>query len=68
MPTTTPTTPAYTPLPFDPDALLTELVYYKFNNNTARAGLVDVLNKYIETSGLLGSGEWQIWPELRFVS
>ena len=55
-----PTSP--TPLPFDPDILLTDIVYQKYVGAKASSQLAEILQKYAESSGMLGKG--QITPGL----
>lgn len=65
-PTTSPIPTVPTPLPFDPDILLTDLVYYNYKTENARAELADVLQMYATSSGMLDEGE--IIPDLRWVT
>lgn len=62
-PSTTPFPTSPTPLPFDPDILLTEIVFHEYVGATAASQLAEILQKYAESSGLLDEGE--ISPSLR---
>ncbi len=61
-PMTTPMPTSPTPLPFDPDFLLTDVVYHTYVGAKASSQLAEILQKYAESSGMLEKGE--IFPDL----
>lgn len=61
-PSTTPLPTSPTPLPFDPDILLTDIVFHEYVGATAALQLADILQKYAQSSGMLEEGE--IFPSL----
>jgi hypothetical protein len=61
-PSTSPMPTSPTPLPFDPDILLTDIVYHKYVGAKASSQLAEILQKYAESSGMLEKG--QITPGL----
>lgn len=63
-PPTTPVPTEPTPLPLLPDILDTEVVFYSFiSNSSAQERMVDILNEYIDSSGIFKDGE--LYPTLR---
>ncbi|XP_046652355.1 uncharacterized protein LOC124343181 isoform X2 [Daphnia pulicaria] len=64
-PMTTPMPTSPTPLPFDPDILLTDVVYHTYVGAEASSQLAEILQMYAESSGMLEKGE--IVPNLTAV-
>lgn len=56
-PMTTPMPTSPTPLPFDPDILLTDVVYHTYVGAEASSQLAEILQMYAESSGMLEKGE-----------